>query len=158
MHPRRTRSLWSVTAGLAFAVCLASTLVFLQLGGSDRLDTADKTASVVSLLVGVASLVATIITLAIALRPSISDEGTQLQRASDALAREVGRQRQTEQVRLGLSGALEMRVRWESTKRPIAAAPTEILSKDEGPRVTQLRLKGDVADLAELWEQLPAKR
>lgn len=151
--------LWWV-GGVAFAFGLAGVLTFFAFGSAERLDRADKLASVGGLVIGAMALLVSIIALTRAWQGSRyhTAAAVLLERAVVDLGEQVRRQWLREMTVRLLNRPQPLRVRWSSTGRPVAAHANEILDGAMAGRPTRLRLHGDITGVAAAFAQLPARQ
>ncbi|WP_432838283.1 NACHT domain-containing protein [Dactylosporangium sp. CA-092794] len=138
-------------------VALVGMLVFLATGAPSWLATADQLGSVAGAVLAAAALVVTVVLGHNAARAAPADLAAIVRDAADGLAGQVARQWYREAQARGLLRPGPIRVRWSSTGRPVAAAPAEVFGSAVG-RVTRLRLHGDVTEIADVWQRLPARQ
>lgn len=162
--PRRVRSVplrWFVGFG-SLATVAAATIFVLGLP-AERLDRADKLASVGSLLLGVAALLVSAVALRTGAKQGLAaithEYDARLSRATEDLAAAVKRQWSQEAGLRHLRRPRPLRVRWSTTRRPVSAPAEAVLGQGTVPgRPTRLRLRGDVHDVLHLFRQLPARQ
>jgi hypothetical protein len=142
-------------------LALGGLFVFLA---SDRvrsegwLDRGDKLASIGSLLLTAVGVVVAVEAWRAALRPASMESAALLDAAEDELARLVARQWMQEASMRGLSRPEPIRVRWASTGRPVGAPAAVVLGEGMAGRPMQLRLRGDVTEIAGMWRALPSRQ
>ncbi|WP_170323798.1 NACHT and WD40 repeat domain-containing protein [Cryptosporangium phraense] len=79
----------------------------------------------------------------------------QLDDAAALLADLVGRQWTEEDRRREENASEPLRVRWSSTVRPVAAAPSAVVGQAISGRAVRLHLHGEFKDIAATYRQLP---
>ncbi|MFG1962350.1 hypothetical protein [Nonomuraea sp. NPDC049028] len=160
---RRSVLLW--VSGAAFLIAVAAVLVFFLLGSPDRLEKADKLASVGSLLFGAVSLLVSVAALgwgAAAPRRdgavSPADEVRALDPWVARLADRIRGQWTEEAATRTLGRPDPLELRWSSSGRP-GASPIAVLGKGTIPgRPTRLRLHGSLSDVVAAFRKLPRKQ
>lgn len=158
--------MWLWVSCAAFLIAVAAVLVFFHLGSPDRLEEADKLASVGSLLFsGVSLLVSVVAALgwgAAAPQPegaaSTADEARALDPWVARLAARIRGQWTDEAAVRTLGRPDPLRLRWSSSGRPGASA-IAVLGEGTVPgRPTRLRLHGDLSDVVTAFRRLPRKQ
>ncbi len=143
------RGFWrSGTVILATVVAVGGVIAF------GVLDTGDKIASVVSGVIGLATLV---ITRLNSRRPIPVDEALEAAYLRGLAVAEAERL-QWEASTRGLVFPEPLRVPWSSIGGPFVASPDVVLGRLPGVRRTALRLRGDVTTLADTVAALPARQ
>jgi NACHT domain len=147
---------------LAASVAVLVWLIwFLRSGDLDR---ADKIASVAGMFIGLAGLVVSAWSLRVAILelrqpPGVSgDDAVRLDRAADALATAVSAQWEAEVGLRALRRPEPLRLRWSTSVRPIGDSPAVVAGTAIVGRVVQLRLHGDLDEVAEKFLALPHRR
>jgi hypothetical protein len=144
-----------VLAYVIAAVTLISFLAFYSTSLPNLINSGDKVANILNLVVTVAALVVAVASWRAAV--VVADPDLLLGRAREELAGKVGEEWSKEAFVRGLSSPQPLKVRWSTTQRPVAAAPDEVIEMPAG-RPIRLTLHGDVTTIAEAFRQLPARQ
>lgn len=143
-----------VRRAIALTIGVLAVLAAIAGLSADPLETGNKLASIGGLLVGAASLIVTILSLARGTRETPFDEVA----AATALAGQVRRQWQREKHLRQLDGPGLIPVSWHSTTLDVAASPADVLAGAVAGRPTSLRLGGTAPELGETFRKLPRRR
>jgi hypothetical protein len=162
----RSRPAWAQIAARG-GTLVASLAVLLWLGWllrSGELDRNDKIASVAGMVIGLASLVVSGVSLRVAIlqlrRSPVApiDDTARLDQATDALATVVTAQWEAEAGLRALNRPEPLRLTWSSTARPVAAPAEAIAGTTITGRVVRLRLRGPLDEVADKYLALPHRR
>jgi hypothetical protein len=134
-----------VLLGLGVVTALAALITHNSL-----LDISDKLSSVLGAGLAVVGLVLSWR----AARSAPTNSPERLDSAARDLRRLIQRQWADETTARGFLQSDPLRVPWATTTRPVQVGAAEIA----GPRVTRLKLHGDVADATDAFRQLPVRR
>ena len=152
---------WVSGAGLAVA---AGSLTILLVRGPDSwLDSSDKLASVMSLLVAIAGLLLSAFSARSALSVTASADPSQtLNQAVEDLATQVERQWNTEIQERRLSTSDPIRLEWSWTTRAVTSEAIDVFGRSfvpEAPvRTKRVHFDGDLNDIAAKLGLLPHRR
>ena len=151
---------WWWLSGIAFGISLAALVLWLLTLKAGSLSRVDQMASAVGGFAALASLLVSVIALAIAMRPTRTPESSSavLRKAAIDLSAEVHRQWVAEAMLRHVRQPMPLRVCWSSTGRPVAAGRDAVLDEPVRADWQQHPLKGDVDEIVSAFRGLPHRQ